>query len=232
MYDLALTQPPRDEDHLWAMILDNFQHARHVLEDFHVETLEEALSAEFRTSENGKIALQPLTVLAHRNVHEAYDQREYCLELGRATLPVVEQLIHERQLTPGFFQSWGVLQFCHGYLASHLFATNDDVASSRGARNKAREVSVDCKRVWVARILRREIARGKTRKEAERVVAEVVLRFKEAGGYGVDYPAQWFDDILTSRNALKTTYGKSQMPNKSLNEWADWNEPFLPPLEP
>lgn len=134
MYDPTYTDAPRDKDHLWEMIERNVESARHVLEDYHLESRDEAIAGEFRPravgaggktgkrSKAGPHVLRPMNILAYRQVDEDYDQRDYCYELGRETLPQVQEMIDARELTPAFFQAWAVLQSATA-ISPHMSST-------------------------------------------------------------------------------------------------------------
>jgi len=227
MYNDDVLREPESEDHFWEMVEANFEFARHVLEDYPLETREDAI---YGVDENGNPRLGAMEVIAYRNTSEAYDQRQYCYELGHAVLPIVRRMIDARELSPAFMHEWGKLQFCHGYLASLVFDDSDGMAQNRGAAKRAAEMSVDDKRAWVARILAREIAAGKMRPIAEQAVECLAKQFRDAGGYGSDYPPEWFAGLLKD-GALKWTYRKGQMPSTSLDRWSNCVEQELPPLE-
>ncbi|MBB3933361.1 hypothetical protein GGR25_004434 [Kaistia hirudinis] len=238
MYNDDVLKAPESEAHFWEMVEANFEFARHVLEDYPLETREDAI---YGVDENGSPRTEAMEVIAYRknsvqviayrNTSEDYEQRQYCYDLGRAVLPIVRRMIDSRELTQAFVHEWGKLQFCHGYLASLVFDDSDGMAQNRGAAKRAAEMSVDDKRAWVARILARETAAGRMRKEAERVVEDLAKQFRDAGGYGPGYPPDWFADLLKDNGTLKSTYGKGQMPGTSLEARANCVEQELPPLE-
>jgi hypothetical protein len=232
MYAPEFTDLPQDEEHFWEMAEQNLEFAWHVLNDHPLETKEDALSSKYRSAgTDGKIFLPGLAVVAYRRGTDAMDQRDYFFELGRRLLPIVTDMVNAREMTPEFVQLWGVLHCCHGYIASYLFDDGDNFSQNYGARDRAKSISVDAKRTWVARILRRELSAGRNRKDAERAVEAVVKTYIRAGGNGSAFPAEWFEDLLQKRGSLKTTYRKGQMPGARLGEWAD-REFELPPIDP
>ena len=128
MYNEDVTANPRDEGHFWEMVEENFEFARHVLEDYPLETREDAIKS------GGKSAFR---ALAYRGTSEEMDQRDYYYEMGNHLLPEVWALIERRELSLEFVQQWGKLMFCHGMLASYVFDDADPMASARGALKSA-----------------------------------------------------------------------------------------------
>src|SRR5215207_5288017 len=155
MYDDQFTQTPRDEDHFWEMTRDNFEVIKQVLLEPIFETEEEAISGEHRRNAAGNISRIPMELIRYRNISPEYDNREYFYSLGRDLIPTVEEHIEWRQLTPAFAQDWGVIMFCHGYVAAHFFDDSDDLSKRRGGKAAAKETSKDAQRVWIARLLLR-----------------------------------------------------------------------------
>ena len=230
MYDEFSIAFPKDEDHLWEMIEFNFEHARHVLEDYPVETYEEAIRGTFRALAGGKFSLSPFRVLAYRDQGEdGYDQRDYCIELGRSTLPVVAEMIKACKLTPEFFQSWGILQFCHGYLASHLFATKEDLASKRAGIKTGNQRSKYQQRKWIARIMLPLVERGATRDQAEEVVVQRVRSAIENEQLRGGFSVEWFTCILT-HGELAATYDFKHFLRKEMQQLVEESSDDIPPV--
>ncbi len=231
MHDEIFTGVPKDDAHFWQMVEDNFEFARQLLEDTHIESEEEAIAGTFRSNSKGKYAVSPLRMISKRNVDGEYDQTEYCVFLGREQLPALNRLIAERNFCIEFAQRWGVLQYCHGYLATHHFATNDDFASKRGAAQRAQETSVRHQKIWVSAIIAREMIAGKNRKESERVVEETTKSFMDTNGHGEAFPKEWFQQILDDHGHLKTTYGKAQISGRSAKKLSEsYDAAEFPPL--
>ncbi|HVI30170.1 hypothetical protein [Hansschlegelia sp.] len=201
MYDPEVTRAPDDEAHFWRMVEDNLEHARHVLFDYVAETREEAVRGEFRTGGPKETSLAPMSVLSFRAVSSEYDQRDYCLELGRATFPVAQRLARARALTPEFAQAWGVLQFCHGYLASHLFDDADTLAQSRAALRSAVARSNLPQRTWIAKLALMGRAEGLKRSEIDERLGAYIASFPRSP----TFPAAWFD-VLIKKGQLRDTF--------------------------
>jgi hypothetical protein len=232
MYDDEYTQIPRDAEHMWELARNNLELAKQVLLHPHFETEDEALTGIHRLRPDGSLAKVPMEVIRYRNISPGYDNREHFYEMGRALIPVVERHIELRALTPAFVQDWGKLMFCHGYIAAHFFDDSDDLSSRRGANKAARKKSKDKQRVWVARLLQRELKSGTKRKEAERRVAAYIKSVERRGGYPPDFPVSWFAEILQSNGDLKRTYGASQMSMATdIPSLAAMEISPLPPLE-
>lgn len=232
MYDEIFTQKPIDDDHFWEMVESNFDHARHIIDDFHVESEQEAIDATFRRAGNEKIRLNPFTVIAYRRGDQGYDLRDYCLDLGRKALLDVEKGIEGRILTSEFVQSWGILQYCHGYLSSLVFETNDGLGSVRGGLRKAQNVSVDQQRIWMAKFIVEEVRKGIYRKNAEFNALQSINKFIKSGGWGDKYPAEWFDEMLNNKKELKSTYRSTHLYGEEMHELASKYSDELPPLSP
>lgn len=232
MYDDEYTQTPRDAEHLWQLARENLELAKQVLLYPHLETEEEALAGTYRLRPDGSRARVPMEVIRFRNTSPGYDNRDHFYEMGRALIPIVERHIELRALSPAFVQDWGKLMFCHGYIAAHFFDDSDDLGSRRGGNAAAQKKSKEKQRVWVARLLQRELKAGMKRKEAERKVAAYIKSVEQRGGCPPSFPAAWFGEILQPNGLLKSTYGARQMSEGTgIPRWAAKELLPLPPLE-
>ena len=223
MYGDDILRIPASEQEMWEIFDDHFEHARYVLEDVPVQTQEQALEAPARG---------PMSVIRYRKTSPDYDQRDYYLKIGRELLDEVEAAVAARRLSPRFVQQWGKLMFCHGYIASYYLEDTDEHVNQRAAIKNAQKHRKTGQRIWVARVLQEVLPMTTDRKRAEREVARRAQAFADAGGFGASYPPSWFEAMLGTKGHLKTTYGQRQLFGEGLRDWANKDEPGLPPLIP
>lgn len=213
------------------MTRQNFEIIKQVLLEPIFETEEDAISGKHRRNADGKITNTLMEMIRYRNISPEYDSRAHFYSMGRALIATVNGHIERRQITPAFTQDWGVIMFCHGYIAAHFFDDSDDLSKRRGGRAAAKESSKDAQRVWIARLLADELGVRPGRKAAERTIAERVQAIRDRGGYPPIFPPSWFDAIVDSNGNLKSTYGARQMPATRLPEWTGKEVGALPPIE-
>src|SRR5262249_31990227 len=104
-----LARDPSSEEEFWIIIEETFVQVKGVLTDYRVEKREEALSGTLR---GGNFRDTAVSIVRYRAVHGEVDNREYLLELGRASFPEVARQIKARKLTPKFAKDWGVVMMC------------------------------------------------------------------------------------------------------------------------
>lgn len=216
MYNDDLLELPRDEEHFWAMIEDHFAHACHVLQDYEIETREEAIES----------ASEPMRGIAYRNIPEEYDQREYCLEMGRDLIPAVEGLIRKRKVTLEFAQQWGKLMFCHGLIAGSVLDIGDDLATARGGRARAHVAYL--RKRWLAEVFALPRFDGMKRAAKDYAVAEFLdlVRRRDDNATFVE----WIDCFVDGAELRPTYQGKNFL-NKDINTLlSDPWEADLPPI--
>jgi hypothetical protein len=119
---------------------EQFSFVQHVFEDYPVETREDALAEIFRKQPEAPPGHKPrirsdhgvTAAIKHKGVSADYDNRDQFIELGRSLLAPVRNAIATREITPALIQQWGMLTFCHGYTAAHIFDDTDAFAQVRG----------------------------------------------------------------------------------------------------
>ncbi|MFD2648234.1 hypothetical protein ACFSX5_10570 [Devosia albogilva] len=220
MYDEAATAIPVDEDHFWAMVEQNFEFARHVLEDYPLQSKQEAL--EERTP--------AFLVLAYRGTSDEMDQRDFYYRLGNELLPQVEALITRRDLSIEFVQQWGKLMFCHGMLATYIFDDADPLAVQRAAKRSGEARASDLHRRWLARVFSiPEFARLK-REAADHDVGELLRSLQTDAAIRSRYPDGWFEKILTKSGELRSTFQGKNFPRGDFDALCAQEGDDLPPL--
>jgi len=224
LYDDEVTAVPRNEDHFWAMAEDNYEHARHILNDYVPMSRDDALAG-------GKRA--PMIAINYRNISQEYDQRDYFLRLGRATLPIVRELLDKREVSVRFVQEWGKLMFCHGLIAGYVFDDSDDLAPARasaGSARKKREATNRARR-WLARVHTLPQFSALARKEADFAIAEAFASLA-ASAEGDD--KKWFGQFLQDADGqlpqLRRKFSQQGLGQDLLIQLALQNGDDLPPL--
>lgn len=221
MYNEDATALPRDDDHFWEMVEDNFEFARHVLEDYPLETRQEAL-------EHGR--KPAFHVLAYRGTSEEMDQRDYYYEMGNSLLSDVRTLIERRELSLEFVQQWGKLMFCHGMLATYVFDDADPLAAARGAHESAKARSPEKHRRWLAHVfgMKRFAVRGRSKVDHE--VGVFLHQLRNDPRQAHQYPEGWFDRILTRSGELRPTYQSKNFKLKDMPALRGQDASDLPPI--
>ncbi|RYG88717.1 MAG: hypothetical protein EON59_03585 [Alphaproteobacteria bacterium] len=185
---------PKNQGAFWSMAEANFEHARHVLEDYPAQSRDEALAGHRRAME----------VIAFRNVDDGYDQRDHFLHMGRELLPQVRALMDRRELSPEFAQEWGKLMYCHGFIASYVFDDSDDLATQRGNARSAAVRSNKLHKQWLAHIFQRPEFAALKREVADEQVGRFLARLRANPQSAALYPKGWFDKLLTGRGDLRS----------------------------
>lgn len=220
MYDDEATASPLNIDHFWEMVEMNLEYARHVLEDYPLQTKEEAL----------EMGPPPaFLVLGYRGTSVEMDQRGHFYHMGRALLPRVARLIEKRALTLEFVQQWGKLMFCHGMLANYIFEDSDPLHARRGASNSARSRNADLQRLWLAKVfsLPKFIAMRRAMSDFE--IEQLLASMRGDLRISSRYPTGWFDNFLTKSGTLRSTYQAKNFSSKKIAELASGEHPDLPP---
>lgn len=222
MHGEELTGTPKDEKHFWEMTEQNFELARHVLEDYPLEDREQAIEDENHA---------PMMVIAYRNVSADYDLRPYAYDLGRKLLPRVRELVKARVITPEFCQAWGVLMFCHGYIASHIFDDSDDVALIRNQRKSAAARSSVPHRCWLAFVFARPEFANQKRDVVDQDVGAFLAAMRDNRSVVKQYPDGWFDKILKKGTTeLRSTFTGKNFPLEEMEYARSFGSEDLPPL--
>ncbi len=197
MYNDDLIAIPKDNEHFWKMAEENFEFARHVLEDYHLQTRDEAISDEQTPA---------FLVLAYRPSEEGMDQRDYCYQLGRSLLPKVKALLEHRKFTAEFVQEWGKLMYCHGVMVPYIFTEKDTLSESRRAVKSAAKRSTLTHRQWLAHIFALPMFANLKRWDADEQVGHFLKSLSENPEFLWQCPKGWFSKILNNNGTLRSTF--------------------------
>lgn len=238
MYDDTVTRTPADEDEMWDVLWEQFEHVHYVLWQLPVETREDALSNKYHRGPDGKAQRDGMHVVRYRSESGELGQRDYFLKMGRELLPYVHQTLDERKLTPEFMQQWGKIMFCHGYIASYVFDDTDDLFGERNRRKGALVSDRTPQRVFLARLLLWFMdEQGQTRQRAEASAAKAIWDFIDAGTIGRiphDLDIDWFRLLVREckdRDLIVSTMNQKNMKEAALRELAASEIDGLPPIE-
>jgi hypothetical protein len=211
MYHDDFLRIPTDTADMWAVLRDHFEQIEGIFFGYGVETRAEALSGEYRKGPH-KGAMQ---MVRYRNVHPDYDNREYFYELAHEFLPLVARDLEEESLSPAFVQRWGVLMYCHGYIASYIFDDSDDLQPQRAGAVRTR----DLHRKWVAATMLPFIDdRGLTRREAEERTVALIHEIQRTGKYPEGFDKYSFSALLSGNN-LVSSYTQKRVSVEGMREW-------------
>lgn len=207
MYDDDHLATPTGEEDFWEKVRWNFALARHVLEDYRVETREDALERDGRSL--------PMSVIAYREITDEFDQREYFLELGRETLPKVRELLERREFTITFAHEWGKLQCAHGYLAACIFDNSDSMANSRAALKSAATRALPAQKKWVAAIVLQALSRGQKRESIDYELVKGIEAIVKGSQTSAEFPAAWYRKIA-ERGTLHSAFSGKRFPKRMM----------------
>ena len=202
MYNEELHVLPKNTEHFWSLIREQFRYARDALEDIMVEEREDAL----RSSPPERLEIidgvRGMALIKYRDVGDGVDNRDYFLEMGRELCPKLEELIARKKLSMEFVQEWGKLLFCHGFIASYILDDADSFAQIRGGHETAKARSRNKQRQWLAHLLLPLLDAKVKRSVAEERVAKYILSLKT---YPNGFDRNWFQ-AMVKRGELLATY--------------------------
>jgi hypothetical protein len=187
MYDDQLTRIPANDDELWQVLTDSLDLIEMTLLDTAVETEDAALEARDSS----------FMSIRYRGVSVEEDNRDYFLEMGRELLPLVRGAVAARDMSPGLIQRWGMLQFCHGYIAAHILDDTDPLVSRRAGLKRGRQVSKNTQRKWLAHVILGLRKMGWTRAEAEERVVEIIEQVRTSNSIGPGFDDAWYKVMIT-----------------------------------
>lgn len=202
MYNDDVMRAAEDMEDMWAILDEQFEFVEHVLYR-PVESREDALAQRYRPSGSKGSRL----VISHRDAHPETSQRDHFLKMGRNLAPRVAHLLNERKFTPQFVQAWGMVMYCHGYIAAHIFDSSDDMQAVRAGSRPKR----DAQRQWVAATLLEFIDTGLTRGQAEERTAEKARSIIKSGKFPMGFDVYSFKAILPNGHDLATTYSSKKL---------------------
>jgi hypothetical protein len=211
--DIAISQrAPRHKKELFQFLRQQFIWVEGILLT-PFETRAEAITGKHRKGDPERGAG---FLIKHRGVREEYDRdRVRLYQLGRDLLPEVREQIEQGVLTKSFLHNWGLIMFCAGYCCAHILDNTDHLGGLRGGEITGKKRLKSAERLWVAKLILSNIARVKTRTEAEEITVKQICgildEFKKSASeakskYG-QFDAAWFKNLLVvEKDALKQTY--------------------------
>lgn len=226
MYDDIVTRIPADEDEMWDVLWEQFEHVRHVLWQLPVETREEALRNKYHLEPDGRAQRDGMHVIRYRNESGELGQRDYFLKMGRELLPYVHQALDERKLTPEFVQQWGKIMFCHGYIASYVFDDTDDLSNVRKGGGGRK----DGQRRWIAHILLTLLQHGYDDGDARSIAGLYVRDIVGRRAYPRGFGEKWFRNMTDPDGLLSYSYDASHMYRKRIEELITGGSDGIPPV--
>jgi hypothetical protein len=213
----------------WRRIREIWQIVDADLTLVHLETEREALDQVYRKSlDPSDLRLDSWHVARYLES----DDRENLLhfhKMGLRALGETKKAIRKRQVTPEFMNQWSILLSCHGFIVAAMMARGDDLQSKRAGRAGGAAVSKERQKKWVAHLLARQIAIGRTRQLAERDVAKAIWDFIQAGKFPDGFPRAWFEDLLREDRQLRTTYSWRHLLKPHVGELAAQPPHDIPP---
>lgn len=230
MYNEEIRRSPKDEDELWIILRQQFDFVREVLWETPLETREDSLNDRYQGVGGLESSRAPMVAIRFRGTSADYDNREYFLNVGRKLLPYVDWAIDTKQFTPEFVQKWGMIMFCHGYIASYFFDDSDDLLHVRAGKKGGQKRSKQAQRKWLARLMVPMIDDGKKRAAAQEDAAAHVKGIVDRGLFPVDFGRDWFASML-SGNELKSTYDDKHFSIKEMRELLDEPGDDIPPTD-
>lgn len=226
MYDDVITRIPADEDEMWEVLWEQFDHVRHVLWELPLETEEEALANKRHSEIGGRVHRDGMNAIRYRNTGGELDQRDYFYQMGRDLLPYVHQALDERKLTPEFVQQWGKIMFCHGYIASYVFDDTDDLSNVRKGGGGRK----DTQRRWIAHILLALLQHGHGDGDARAIAGQYVRDLVARKAYPQGFGEKWFRNMADSEGTLAATYDAQHMYRKRIEELVAGGSDGIPPI--
>lgn len=121
MYADEFTRLPVDTNDLWTVLQRQFEFVEDALLHTGVETENEALI----DTDASRAKRIPFVAIRYRGTSAENDQRDYFLSMGRELCAPVREPLEKRELSPALVQQWGMVMFCHGYIATHIFDDTD-----------------------------------------------------------------------------------------------------------
>jgi hypothetical protein len=226
MYDDDSLRIPSDEDEMWHVLWEQFEHVHYFLWQIPVETKEDALSNKYHQELDGKARRGGMHVIRYRNVSGEVGQRDHFLTMGRDLLPYVHQTLDERKLTPEFVQQWGKIMFCHGYIASYVFDDTDDLSNVRKGSGGRK----DSQKRWVAHILRMLLHNGHDDEEARTIAGRYIQKLIAKKVYPRGFKEKWFRNMTDSSGTLASSYDAQHMYPKRIEELVIGEPGDIPPV--
>ncbi|WP_336532149.1 MULTISPECIES: hypothetical protein [unclassified Bosea (in: a-proteobacteria)] len=214
---------PRDEDHFWHLMEENWRHAVQTLR-LRLQTRDEALfESRYQASSQ--------SCIRYREASADNDQREHYYDLGRAHLDRVWELIEGRNFTPELVQLWGVLMFSFGHTVNYQMDDSPVLEMARAGAASARARDLIQQRRWLAHVLLPTAKGWDRRDKADAEAVELIQRIIRLKGVG-GFPAQWFREILSkqNKNSLKSTFQQKNFSVKEMEYACSLGVEGLPPV--
>jgi hypothetical protein len=237
VYDPEYNLVPTSKRHLWEMLEQHFNFIEEILWNTPVESREDALTQRLRKGPNG-IDNSPMYLIKYQDVHKDYDNRDHFLKMGRELLPYIRQALDERKITPEFVQKWGMIMYCHGYIANIYFNDADDLAQKRAGWKTKVATSLEPQRKWIAHLFLGRFALRLTHNQACEQILEhvhkIISRLQSdpcfaATPYG-KFDVAWYQKTLGSEG-LSTAYERKRFSRPKMRELQELNHIRIPPTD-
>jgi hypothetical protein len=215
---------PRDEDHFWAMVEENFHSAVGTLK-LRLQTREESLF-------EAKHEATPQSCIRYREASPDHDQREHYYSMGRSLLPRVATLIEKKELTPEFAQLWGVLMFSFGHTVNYQMDDSPVLEAARAGAAGGKLRSLIPQRRWLAHIVLPKAMARSSRSDADDYAVWLIKLVIARDGIG-GFPPSWFKAMLSKKNenVLKTTFQQKNFSVREMEYACSLGNKGLPPVE-
>ncbi|UZF90881.1 hypothetical protein [Bosea sp. NBC_00550] len=222
MFQDEFTMPPRDEEHFWELMEQNFSFAMDTLR-LRLQSREEARLAK-KTNQNSQLLIRYSAASVEN------DQREHYYDLGRGLLDRVWELIKKRELSPEFIQLWGVLMFSFGHTVNYQMDDNPVLEAVRAA--SAPRQALNLQKKWLARVMVEKASVRANRRDAEDHAISLIERIIRQGGVG-NFPAVWFELMLDEENPkmLRSMFQQNNFPHAAMVRICENKTDGLPPTD-
>jgi hypothetical protein len=216
-------------DDMWVVLAKQFEFVEDALLYTGVETEEEALGIV--NTDDSRAKRVPFLAIRYRGTSGDNDQRDYFLSMGRDLCDSVREAIKRRELTPAFVQEWGMVMFCHGYIATHIFDDTDPMVSKRSGRIRGQQVSRHAQRKWLSHIILGLQEKGFTRARAEQRAAEIIQEIIARGEFPEGFDRAWFE-VMCTYSELASTYAPTKLTRKLMVALRAEPQDDIPPIPP
>ncbi|GHB04742.1 hypothetical protein GCM10009069_29140 [Algimonas arctica] len=126
-------QPPSD-DEIWSQISDRFSDLRDYFEVMRLETRDEAVHETYPRWHDREIGFEVRSWnLIQFRKSDDHEGLERAFECGRGLIQAIHNSIKKQELSPSFFQQWGMFCECAGVVSSAYFAQGHDVVQDQQA---------------------------------------------------------------------------------------------------
>lgn len=209
MYDDHFLEVPKDADQFWLIVNENFEFARHVLEDYPLQSKEDAIEGR----------LPSFLVIRYQGTSEEMNQRDHFYKIGNDLIPEVARFISSRTMDIEFCHQWSKLMFCHGFIASYVFEDADAMATARGNRRSAEARSPIAPKTWLAHVHARPEFRDLMRARADEEIGNWIWEQAEKARVENDSEMLfWLRQFLNSNHKETGMHLRSSFQGNNLSK--------------